>query len=157
MRKNKTQSLKIANKIMEYIDEDISENNLKSKVEVSFQSLKNIASEYGYSLVFSTTYYNSKIKSGSAVDHGRKVLITMPRITEREIIGICHEIGHIIDRQKNDKKRNRNIKIIRMYEEILAWLYAIPYLIRFKTPLYLTIHSIYFALHSHFKYKRKLQ
>lgn len=125
------------------------------KVNESFDNLKRIIYNYGYSISFSTAYYNSKLQTGNVVDHGRKTVITMPRTTEREIIGICHEIGHIIDRNKTGKKRNRNNKLIRMYEEVLAWVYAIPLLIKFRTPLNMTLHSIYFSLVSHLKYKRK--
>ncbi|MGM7720547.1 hypothetical protein [Metabacillus sp. Hm71] len=116
-----------------------------------FEKLNRVTNNYGYSISFSTAYYNRKIQTGSAVDHGRKVIITMPIITEREIIGICHEIGHIKDRVKTGKKRNRKNKLIRMYEEIIAWIYAIPLLIRFRTPARMTIHSIYFSLLSHLR------
>ncbi|MGM7720590.1 hypothetical protein [uncultured Metabacillus sp.] len=128
---------------------------MSEKINSSFQELKEIIQKYGYSITFSTAYFNRKIQTGSAVDHGRKTVITMPRITEREIIGVCHEIGHIIDRQKTGKKRDRSNKLIRMYEEIIAWLYAIPILIKFKTPLKLTIHNIFFSLLSHLEYKKK--
>lgn len=123
------------------------------KTESKFNQLKNIIQNYGYSISFSTVYFNRKIQTGNAVDHGRKLVITMPRITEREIIGICHEIGHIKDRERFGRKRDRNKKYIRMYEEILAWGYAIPLLIKFRTPLKLTIHNIYYSLLSHWKYK----
>jgi hypothetical protein len=124
-------------------------------VNACFQELKTLAQSYGYSISFTTTYFNRKIQTGSAVDHGRKTIHTMPRITEREIIGVCHEIGHIKDRLKTNKKRNRHNKLIRMYEEVLAWGYAIPLLVKFRTPFLLTIHSIYFSMLSHLKFVKK--
>lgn len=124
-------------------------------VNASFQELKTIVQSFGYSITFTTTYFNRKIQTGSAVDHGRKTILTMPRITEREIIGICHEIGHIKDRVKTNKKRNRSKKAVRMYEELLAWFYAIPLLVKFRTPYRITIHSICFSLLSHIKTKSR--
>ncbi|MEI2465066.1 hypothetical protein [Niallia taxi] len=124
-------------------------------VDEKFKQLKVLASNYGYSFSYSSYHYYDKIKTGSAVDHGRKMIITMPKITEREIIGVCHELGHIKDRLKTNKRRNRKNKYIRIYEEVLAWMYAIPYLIKFKTPFLLTVHSIYFSLLSYMKCRRR--
>lgn len=124
----------------------------ETKVNESYENLKQLINSYGYTISFSTIYFNSKIQTGSAVDHGRKTVITMPRITEREIIGLCHELGHIIDRRNTGKKRNRNKKSIKLYEEILAWVYAIPLLIKLKTSLRMTLHSIYYSLLSYLKF-----